>query len=195
MKDVEIATPKPRRPPTRSAEKAYSERAPEADQRPDRRDRQSRIEEQTRCERAKRAARRPALLAALNTPKDKRTPEQKTLAKDAQEQIKPAWDDSGTRLIPPEVASGARGCAERCTASSSTSRIRCPPLARRHDVHKAPPTTYVLKVGDSHNRLDPVEPGLPESARPRGRAGTGFRRRARDGARRWRTGWRRPTIR
>ena len=35
----------------------------------------------------------PALLEALAIPKDKRTPEQKILAQNAEAQIKPAWDE------------------------------------------------------------------------------------------------------
>src|SRR6185436_16033358 len=44
----------------------------------------------------------PKLLEALNTPKDKRTPEQKRLGSDAESQTKPAWDEV-VASMPPAV--------------------------------------------------------------------------------------------
>jgi len=56
--------------------------------------------EQIRAER--RAKLNPELLEAMNIPKDKRTPEQKRLASDAEAQINPEWDEV-VAVMPAEI--------------------------------------------------------------------------------------------
>jgi hypothetical protein len=110
-------------------------------------------------EAAKRAQLDGPHAAAMNTPKDKRTPEQQTLAKEAQEQIKIAWDEIVQALNPEDRQ-------RRAELRREMHRIELdkpdplPAAFAVSDTPNDPPTTYVLKVGDYHSRLDPVEPGF-----------------------------------
>jgi hypothetical protein len=108
----------------------------------------------------KRRALKPELLEALNTPANQRTAEQKRLASDANDQIKPAWDEV-VAAMPPEVQ------AERMRLRKQLHEVEATapdPLAHAYaytNSGKPAPQSYVLRLGDPHDRLDPVEPTVP----------------------------------
>src|ERR1700722_18623241 len=89
--------------------------------------------------------------AALSTPKDKRTAAQEVLAKEAQDQIKIAWDEDVGVITSGER--GRRSALRRQTHPINLDKPAPPPAAYAvSSVEKDPPTTYILKVGDFHNR-------------------------------------------
>src|SRR6185369_1970138 len=101
----------------------------------------------------------PKLRQAIETPKASRTEEQQRLAKDAEAQIGSTWDE-----VLAILSSADR---ERRTAlRKQLHQIELTepePLPTAYAVQNAAqaPQAYILKVGDAHNRLAPVEPGLP----------------------------------
>jgi hypothetical protein len=114
--------------------------------------------EQIRAER--RAKLDPRLIEALNTSKDKRTAEQKRLASDAEAQINPEWDEIVAVMPPPVKAERARlrGRLHEVEATAPD------PLASAHafaNTGEPAPQSYVLRLGDPHSPLDPVEPSVP----------------------------------
>jgi hypothetical protein len=153
--DTEIATAE-EKAAWESAKKAYSERlapvqtALKALAKP--------FEEQL-IEKAKRAL-DPKLLEALNTPQDKRTPEQKRLASDANAQIKPAWDEV-VATMPPEVRTERMRLREKLHEVEATAPDPLPQAYASTTSPKPAPESYVLRLGDPHNRLEPVEPAVP----------------------------------
>ncbi len=101
----------------------------------------------------------PQFLDALNTPADKRTEAQKILAKDAEKQIKPAWDELVDALAP---ADGEKRAALR-TQMHAIELTKPLPLAAAFATvsgEKAP-ATHILRVGDVKHKIRQVEPGLP----------------------------------
>jgi hypothetical protein len=154
-KDVEIATPA-EKSAYDTAKKAYDERikpvhdALSALAKP--------YEEKLTAE--KKAQLEPKLLEALNVPKDQRNAEQKRLAADAQTQIKPSWDEV-------VAAMPADALAERAKLRTKLHEIEATapdPLAHAYayvSTGEAAPQSYILRLGDPHNRLDPVEPSVP----------------------------------
>jgi hypothetical protein len=154
-KDVEIATPA-EKSAYDIAKKAYDERikpvhdALSALAKP--------YEEKLTAE--KKAQLEPKLLEALNVPKDQRNAEQKRLAADAQTQIKPSWDEV-VAAMPADVL------AERAKLRTKLHEIEATapdPLAHAYayvSTGEAAPQSYILRLGDPHNRLDPVEPSVP----------------------------------
>src|SRR5215831_14293936 len=154
-KDVEIASPEAKAA-WEAADKAYKERltpitdALKALAKP--------YDEKIRSER--RAKLDPKALEALDIPKDKRSPEQKRLASNAEAQIKPAWDEV-VEIMPPDVKAGRAKLRERLHEVEATAPD---PLASAYayvNTGEAAPQSYVLRLGDPHNRLDPVEPAVP----------------------------------
>jgi hypothetical protein len=105
-----------------------------------------------------------SLLEALNTPKDKRTAEQKRLASNAEAQVKPAWDEVVAAM--PAAAKAERAkLRERLHEVEATAPD---PLAAAYafvdNADAAPPNniqSYILRLGDPHSRLDPVDPAVP----------------------------------
>ncbi len=107
---------------------------------------------------ARKLALEPLLRTALDTPEDQRTPEQKTLAKDAKSQITPTWDEVLEQVAPADKA--RRTELRKQLHQIEYSRPDPPPNAFAvADTPQAPPT-YILKVGDYRNKLGVVEPGV-----------------------------------
>jgi len=101
----------------------------------------------------------PKLREALEIPKEKRTEEQVRLAKDAQSQVSSSWDEVLALLSLPD--------RERRTAFRKQLHeielTEPEPLPTAYAVQNAAqaPQAYILKIGDAHSKLAPVEPGLP----------------------------------
>jgi Protein of unknown function (DUF1553)/Protein of unknown function (DUF1549) len=154
-KDVEVATPE-EKAAFDAAQKAYKERlapvetALKALAKP--------FEQQIVEER--KAALDPKLLDALNTPKDKRTPEQKRLASDADAQVKPAWDEI-VAIMPAAVKAERARLREQLHQIESTAPDPLPTAYAYVNTQEAPPQSYVLRLGDPHARLDPVDAAVP----------------------------------
>ena len=158
-KEVDIATPAGKAA-QEAAQKAYKERlapieeALKALARP--------YEEQIREERRKKLD--PILLEALNVPKEKRTAEQKRLASDASTQIQPAWDEV-VDVMPADVK------AERAKLRGRLHEVEAtapdPPASAYAFVNTGEPApeSFVLRLGDPHSRINPVEPAVPQVLR------------------------------
>lgn len=122
---------------------------------------------------AKKKLLAPALLAVLDVPKDKRTPEQELLFKDASKQIGLSWDEV-VNAIPAEPR--ARRAAIRARMHALNLDEPEPPAAAFAvaNMDKAP-VTHILKLGEAKHKLDPVEPAfltvLGGLAAPKGPAG------------------------
>lgn len=99
------------------------------------------------------------LLAALEKPKEQRSEEEKILAKNAEDQSNPSWDEVLAELTPEEK--------QRRTAlrqEMHAINLEEPePAAKAYAVlpMEKPETTYILKVGDHKNKLGAVGPGVP----------------------------------
>jgi hypothetical protein len=154
-KDVEIAAPEEKKS-WEAAKKAYDERlkpvqdALKALAKP--------YDEKLREERRKNVD--PKLLEALAIPKDKRTAEQKRLASDAETQIKPDWDEV-VASMPHDVQAERMRLREKLHEVETTEPD---PLSHAYafvNTGEAAPKSYVLRMGDPHNRMDPVEPAVP----------------------------------
>jgi hypothetical protein len=154
-KDVEIATAE-EKTSWEAAKKAYDERmepitaALKALAKP--------YEERIRDER--RRALDPKLLEALNIPKDKRTAEQKRLAADAETQIKPEWDEV-VATMSPDAQAERKKLREQLHRVEATSPDPLPHAYAYVNTGEDAPQSYVLRIGDAHSRLDPVEPAVP----------------------------------
>jgi hypothetical protein len=102
--------------------------------------------------------------AALEVPKDKRTEEQKVLAKEAEAQIKVSWDDVVAVL-------SAQDRDKRTALRQQMHRLeyeRPEPVATAFAVanmEKAP-ATHILKVGNHKMKQEEVKPGLPRVLNP-----------------------------
>ena len=102
----------------------------------------------------------PKLLEAVNTPKDKRTPEEKRLASDADAQIKPTWDEI-VAIMPAEVKAERARLREQLHQVESTAPDPLPMAYAYVNTDDAAPQSYVLRLGDPHARLDPVDAAVP----------------------------------
>jgi hypothetical protein len=102
----------------------------------------------------------PALLEALNIPKDKRTPEQKVLAQNAEAQIKPAWDEV-VATMPDDVKARRAKLREQLHQIESTAPDPLPTAYAFVNTGELAPNSYVLRMGDPHLPLDPVDPAIP----------------------------------
>jgi Protein of unknown function (DUF1549)/Protein of unknown function (DUF1553) len=153
-KEVEIASPE-QKLAWDAAEKAYKERltpitqALKALAKP--------YDEQIREER--KHLLEPALLAAFNIPKDKRTPAQKTLADDAETQIKPTWDEV-VAVMPAAVKAEREKLRKQLHEVEATAPDPLPAAYSFVNTGEAAPS-FVLRLGDPHSRLQPVDPALP----------------------------------
>jgi hypothetical protein len=102
----------------------------------------------------------PRLLEALNIPRDKRTAEQKRLAADADAQVKPAWDEVVAAM--PAAAKAERATLrERLHAVEATAPDPLPAAYAFVDNSDVASQSYILRLGDPHSRLDPVDPAVP----------------------------------
>ncbi|HTS26552.1 MAG TPA: DUF1549 and DUF1553 domain-containing protein [Bryobacteraceae bacterium] len=154
-KDVEIAS---------TEEKAASEKAQKAYQ-----ERLTPIQDalkalakpyEQRIVEERKAKLEPKLLEAYNTPRDKRTPEQKRLGADAETQVKPTWDEV-VAILPPEVKAERARLREQLHQVEQSAPDPAPAAYAFVNTGEAAPQSYVLRMGDPHNRLDPVEPSVP----------------------------------
>ena len=102
----------------------------------------------------------PALLAAFAIPKEKRTPEQERLAKEAKDQMTPAWDDV-VAVLPADVKAKRYAIRKEMHAVDLHSPE---PFDAAYAVANAkkPAETHILKVGDHKSKLDVVPAGLPQ---------------------------------
>jgi len=107
----------------------------------------------------KLAALEPNLRQALDIPKDRRTPEQETLAKNAEEQIEPLWSEVVDALTPAERE--PRAALRLKLHEIEQTEPEPPPAAYSvADSDKPAPATYILKVGDVKHKMGKVEPGV-----------------------------------
>lgn len=154
-KEIEIASPE-EKATWDAAQKAYKERLTPVEQalkalaRP--------YDEQIREER-KRAL-DPLLLAAFNTPKDMRTPEQKTLATDAEAQLKPTWDEV-VAVMPAAVKAEREKLRKQLHDVEATVPDPLPAAYSYVNTGEPAPPSFVLRLGDPHSKLQPVDPALP----------------------------------
>ncbi len=115
--------------------------------------------------RAERKAKlEPRYAQALEIPAERRTPEQKLLAKEAEDQVKIYWDELVALLAAPERE-------RRAALRRSLHQIeleRPDPLRSAFAVANMEnaPTTHILKVGDHRHKQEAVEPGFPRVLLP-----------------------------
>jgi hypothetical protein len=101
----------------------------------------------------------PQLQDAWHIPEEKRTPEQKILAKNAKDQVEPTWDEVVAAMSP----------EDKDTRSKLRVRLHEVELTQPDPLPTAyvytnegdAPQSFVLRMGDPHNRLDPVDPSVP----------------------------------
>jgi uncharacterized protein DUF1553/uncharacterized protein DUF1549 len=108
---------------------------------------------------AKLAQLDPSLRDALEIPKEKRTAEQKTLAKNAEEQIDPLWNEVVDALSPADREKRA-ALRKKLHEIELTEPDPSPAAFAVADSDKPAPATYILKVGDVKHKMGQVEPGL-----------------------------------
>jgi hypothetical protein len=101
----------------------------------------------------------PKLRAALEIPKDKRDPEQKILAMNAEEQLEPLWSDVVDALTPEERGKRAE-LRKKLLEIQTTEPDPQPAAYAVADGEKPAPPTYILKVGDVKHKMGQVEPGV-----------------------------------
>jgi hypothetical protein len=102
----------------------------------------------------------PEALEALNVPKDKRTPAQQTLAKNAESQIKPEWDEV-VAIMPDDVKTRRAALREQLHQVEFTAPDPLPAAYAFVNTGEAAPQSHVLRMGDPHSPLDPVDPAVP----------------------------------
>jgi hypothetical protein len=154
-KEVEIASPE-EKAAFEAADKAYKSRLDPIEKAL--KDLAKTYEEQIIAER--RAKLPSKVIEALNTPKLKRTEEQKRDAANAEAQIKPVWDEI-VAAMPPEDKARRAKLREQLLAIRTTAPDPLPMAYGFVDTSDAVPQSYVLRLGDPHNRLDPVDPAVP----------------------------------
>jgi len=96
--------------------------------------------------------------AVLEIPKEKRTPEQEAMAKDANKQLGLSWDEVVNAIEPGEKArrAGIRMKMHEINLDEPEPAAAAFAVA---NMEKAP-ATHILKIGDPKFKLDPVEPGF-----------------------------------
>jgi hypothetical protein len=108
----------------------------------------------------RKAALDPKLLEALNTPKDKRTEEQKRVAKDAEAQIGVEWDEV-VAAMPADVQAERMKLRTQLHEIEMTQPDPLPHAYAYVNTGEPAPQCNVLRMGDAHSKLDPVEPNVP----------------------------------
>lgn len=106
----------------------------------------------------------PALRSAFEIPKEKRTPEQLVLAKNAEAQVKPEWDEI-VAAMPEDVKERRAKLRERLHEVETTQPDPLPVAYSFVNTGEPAPQSYILRMGDAHSKLDPVEPGVPRVVR------------------------------
>ncbi len=107
----------------------------------------------------KRSKLEAKLLAALNTPEKNRTEEQKILAKNAKTQIEPSWDEVLALL--PKAERDRRAVLRRALHQIEATEPDPPRTAYAVANLETAPQMHILKLGDAHAKLAPVDAGLP----------------------------------
>jgi len=102
----------------------------------------------------------PKLQEAWNTPKDKRTAEQKVLAKNAKSQVEPTWDVVVAAMTPEDRERRAK-LREQLHQVEATEPDPLPKAYAYVNNKEPAPQAYVLRMGDPKNRMDPVGPAVP----------------------------------
>jgi hypothetical protein len=158
-KDVEIATPA-EKAAWQTADKAYKERIKPV------RDELTALAKpyHDRIVAENLAKLDPTLRDAWNTPQDKRTPEQKTLAKNAKEQIEPTWDVVVAAMTAEDREKRAR-LRERLHEIEFTEPDPLPMAYAYVNTGEQAPQSYVLRMGDPHSPMGPADPAVPRVVR------------------------------
>ncbi len=171
-KDVEIATPE-QRTAYEQAIKDYKERLKPIEERIAAMEKPYRFKLQS----AKKAALDPKLREALDVPKEMRTPEQQRLAKNAESQVGVVWDEV-LEVMPAEERAKRAELRKKLHAIELTEPAPLPAAYAVQHLEK-PLETHILKIGDAHNKLDLVQPGIPTIFAPdNGHVGSDNRRAA-----------------
>lgn len=152
-KDIDIATPE-EKAAYKAAKQAYDARLKPIE------DAIAAIEKpyRTKLRESKMAKLDATHRAALEIPEKERTPAQKVLAKEAESQISPTWDEV-LGAIPPEKKQQRAALRRQMHDIEQTEPD--PPAAAYAvaDMDTAPPA-YILRVGDPKHKLAQVQPGL-----------------------------------
>ena len=114
----------------------------------------------------KRAELGPEFRAALAVPEERRTEEQERLAKEANDQLKPAWYEI-LPLLPADVKDRRRRLRDRLHALD-LHKPEPPRAAFAVENMEEDPGTFILGGGDYRRKGDPVAPGFPEILGPLG---------------------------
>jgi hypothetical protein len=101
----------------------------------------------------------PKLRTALEIPKEKRTEEEKLLAKDADDQIKVTWDEVVAILSPADRDRRA-ALRKQLLIEQLTEPEPLPAAYAVANMEKSPPPTHILQVGDYKHKLGMVQPGF-----------------------------------
>ena len=99
-----------------------------------------------------------ALLNALEIPKAKRTKEEQELAKNAESQISPSWDEVVDSLPPAEKET--RAGLRRQMHQIEWSNPEPPASAYAVANMEKAPQSFILKVGDTNHKMGEVQPGF-----------------------------------
>jgi hypothetical protein len=101
----------------------------------------------------------PKLLEAFNIPKEKRTGAQKTLGEDAATQLKPTWDEV-VAVMPAAVKAQRAELRKKLHEVEATAPDPLPAAYSFVNTGEAAPS-FVLRLGDPHARLQPVDAAVP----------------------------------
>ncbi|HUQ91477.1 MAG TPA: DUF1553 domain-containing protein [Bryobacteraceae bacterium] len=101
----------------------------------------------------------PAFRAAFDTPKEKRTDEQKRLAKEAEAQVKVSWDEA-LAVIPAEEKAKRTRLRKQLHEIEYTEPAPPETAYAVANLEKSP-LTHILKVGDHRMKVASVGPGFP----------------------------------
>ena len=154
-KEVEIATPE-EKAASEAADKAYKARLDPIETAL--KELAKTYEDKIKAER--KAALPPDVIAALNLPKIKRTDEQMTIAANADAQIRPSWDEIVEVMSPEDKVKRAK-LREELLSTRMTAPDPLPMAYAFVDSTDPVPQSYVLRLGDPHSHLDPVDPAVP----------------------------------
>lgn len=102
----------------------------------------------------------PKLLEAFHIPKDQRTAEQKRLASDAEAQLKPTWDEV-VAVMPASAKAQREKLRKQLHEVEATAPDPLPAAYSFVNTGEPAPPSFVLRLGDPHSRLQPVDPALP----------------------------------
>jgi len=154
-KEVEIATPD-EKAAWKSADEAYQARLKPIKDALD----QLAAPYKKQIEAQRLAQIEPQLRDAYNIPKDKRTPEQQKLASNASDQIEPTWDVVVAAMTPEDKEKRAQ-LRLKLHEIEATEPDPLPQAYTYVTTGEAAPQSYILRLGDPKNPVDPVNPGVP----------------------------------